>query len=196
MLNKKSTNDEGLNYFNESLSCLQQSCVSVKYLLWLQLLLLQCDGLKIFFVRSFLVRIFPHLDWIRIFTPHISVLSPNAGKCRPEKLQTRILFTQCVSLCCNCKHTDSLDRNSSFIFVWIEISKSWHEALTRSSKKMEFKKTWLKLILYFFILLLFANSGHCVVLRSPYYFPSVNRFQSFSFFDKAAMLGLREKLWL
>ena len=40
------------------------------------------------------------------------------------------------------------------------------------------------------------SSGHCVVPRSPYYFPSVNRFQSFSFFDKAAMLGLRETLWL
>ena len=53
MLNKQSTNHEGLKYFNESLRCLQQSYVSVKYLLWLQLLLLQCDGLKSFFVRSF-----------------------------------------------------------------------------------------------------------------------------------------------
>ena len=33
----------------------------------------------------FLVRIFPHSDWIRRFTPLISVFSPNAGKYGPEK---------------------------------------------------------------------------------------------------------------
>ena len=33
----------------------------------------------------FLVRIFPHSDWIRRDTPYLSVFSPNAGKCGPEK---------------------------------------------------------------------------------------------------------------
>ena len=33
----------------------------------------------------FLVRIFPHSDWIRRDTPYLSVLSPNAGKYAPEK---------------------------------------------------------------------------------------------------------------
>ena len=33
----------------------------------------------------FRVRIFPHLDWIRRDTPHLSVFCPNAGKYGPEK---------------------------------------------------------------------------------------------------------------
>ena len=33
----------------------------------------------------FLVRIFPHSDWIRTDTPYLSVFSPNAGKYRPGK---------------------------------------------------------------------------------------------------------------
>ena len=33
----------------------------------------------------FLVSIFPHLDWIRRDTSYLSVFSPNARKCGPEK---------------------------------------------------------------------------------------------------------------
>ena len=33
----------------------------------------------------FLVRIFPHSDWIQRDNPYLSVFSPNAGKCGPEK---------------------------------------------------------------------------------------------------------------
>ena len=33
----------------------------------------------------FLIRIFPHLDWIRRDTEYLSVFSPNAGKYEPEK---------------------------------------------------------------------------------------------------------------
>ena len=33
----------------------------------------------------FLVRIFPHLDWIRIFKEQTFLFSPNAGKYGPEK---------------------------------------------------------------------------------------------------------------
>ena len=105
----------------------------------------------------FLVLIFPHFDWILRFTPHIFVFSPSAEKCRTDKLWTRILFTQCVSLRWNCKHTDSLDSNSSFIFIWIEISKSWHEALTRSSKKDGIEENMIKINLVFLISLLFGN---------------------------------------
>ena len=146
----------------------------------------------------FLVLISPHLDWLLRFTPHISVFSPSAGKCRKENLRTRIRFTQCVSLRWNCKHTDSLDSNSSFIFIWIEISKSWHEALTRISKKDGIEENMIKINLVFLISLLFANLdrslrllleffwvfvflgslsyGHCVVPQSPISFSSVNRF--------------------
>ena len=35
----------------------------------------------------FLVRIFPHSDWIRRNTPYLFVFSQNAGKCGPEKTQ-------------------------------------------------------------------------------------------------------------
>ena len=40
---------------------------------------------KSFRTRSFLIRIFPHLDWIS---------SPNAEKYGPENLEIRTLFTQ------------------------------------------------------------------------------------------------------
>ena len=42
----------------------------------------------------FLVRIFPHSDWIWRDTPYLTVCSPNAGKCKPEILRIRTLFTQ------------------------------------------------------------------------------------------------------
>ena len=48
----------------ESTTSLRESCLNTKF---------------------FLVRIFPHLDWIRRDTPYLSVFSPNAGKYGPEK---------------------------------------------------------------------------------------------------------------
>ena len=42
----------------------------------------------------FLVRIFPHSDWIRRYTEYLSVFSPNAGKYGPENLRIGILFMQ------------------------------------------------------------------------------------------------------
>ena len=42
--------------------------------------------------RDFLVRIFPHSDWVRRDTSYLFVFSPNAGKCGSEKLQIRTLF--------------------------------------------------------------------------------------------------------
>ena len=45
----------------------------------------------------FLVRIFPHSDWIWRDKKYLSVFSRNAGKCGREKLRIRILFTQCYS---------------------------------------------------------------------------------------------------
>ena len=35
--------------------------------------------------KFFLIRIFPHSEWIRRDTPYLSVFSPNAGKYGPEK---------------------------------------------------------------------------------------------------------------
>ena len=46
--------------------------------------------------RVILVRIFSHSDWIWRDTPILWLFSPNAGKCRPEYLGKRTLFTRCV----------------------------------------------------------------------------------------------------
>ena len=50
------------------------------------------------FIRSFLVRIFPHSDWIWSDTEYLYTFSPNAGKHGPEKLRIRRSFTQCFGL--------------------------------------------------------------------------------------------------
>ena len=43
----------------------------------------------------FLVRLFPHLDWIRRVAEHLSVFSPNTGRYGPEKPRIQTFFTQC-----------------------------------------------------------------------------------------------------
>ena len=60
---------------------------------------LLCTAWKVFVFGVFLVRIFPHSDWIRRDTKYLSVFSPNVGKYGPEKLQLQIrtLSTQCWS---------------------------------------------------------------------------------------------------
>ena len=45
----------------------------------------------------FLVRIFPHSDWIRTDMEHLFAFTPNAGKYGPKKLRIRTLFMQCVT---------------------------------------------------------------------------------------------------
>ena len=52
---------------------------------------------KVFVFGVILVRIFPHLDWIPRDTSYLSVFSSNAGKCWPEQLGIRTLFTLCTS---------------------------------------------------------------------------------------------------
>ena len=57
-----------------------------------------CTAGKVSISGDFLVRIFPHLDWIRKDTPYLSVFSPDAGKYGSEKLRIWILFKQWWSL--------------------------------------------------------------------------------------------------
>ena len=52
---------------------------------------------KVSIFGDFLVRIFPHLDWIRRDASYLSVFSPNAGKYGPELLRIQTLFTQWYS---------------------------------------------------------------------------------------------------
>ena len=61
----------------------------------------------------FLVRIFPHWDWIRRDNPFLPVFSPNAGKYRPEKLQIPPLFTQ------------SYFRTNSLFDTYLTITITW-----------------------------------------------------------------------
>ena len=49
---------------------------------------------KVSLFGVFLVRIFPHSDWILRDTEYFFVFSPNAGKYGPEKFRIRTLFTQ------------------------------------------------------------------------------------------------------
>ena len=49
----------------------------------------EASAWKVFVFEVFLVRIFPHSDWIRRDTPFLFVFSPNAGKHGPENSQYR-----------------------------------------------------------------------------------------------------------
>ena len=62
-------------------------------------------------VGVILVRIFPHLDWIRRDTEYFSVFSPNVGKCGPELLRIRTLFTQCKQFDAKIKTSSDLLEN-------------------------------------------------------------------------------------
>ena len=53
---------------------------------------------KVLIFRVFLVRIFPHLDWIQKDTPNLSLFSQNAEKYAPEKLRIWTLFRHCWEL--------------------------------------------------------------------------------------------------
>ena len=68
----------------------------------------------------FLVRIFPHLDWIRRDTKYLSVFSLNAGKCGPEKLRIWIHFTQCYESSTDC------DKKCKKVYITRIITK-WKE---------------------------------------------------------------------
>ena len=66
------------------------------YLVRLNLLDISITTWKMSVFGVFLVRIFPHLDWIRRGTPYLSVFSPNTGKYTPDKLRIRTFFTQWI----------------------------------------------------------------------------------------------------
>ena len=65
-----------------------------------------------------LVCIFPHSDWIRRDTPYLSVFSPNAGKCGPEKLRVRTLFTRWRLVACY----SGINNTSEHVFAFWDSS--------------------------------------------------------------------------
>ena len=72
----------------------------------------------------FLVRIFPHLDWIRRDTEYPSVISTNAGKWVPEKLWIRAPFTHCRRLHFFMRTSIISQRLNTLIFWRFSVSKS------------------------------------------------------------------------
>ena len=66
--------------------------MSKLYKEWMCAALIITTAWKVSVFGVFLVRIFPHLDWIRRDTPYLR------KKCGPEKLQIRTLCTQFTSI--------------------------------------------------------------------------------------------------
>ena len=75
---------QAIPYFSSPLNELVYRRFSFPFIAW-----------NVFVFGVFLIRFFPQLDWIRRYTEYLFVFSPNARKCRPEKLRIRALFTQC-----------------------------------------------------------------------------------------------------
>ena len=69
----------------------------------------------------FLVRLFPHLDWIRRVAEYLSVFSPNTGKYRPEKPPIQPFFTQCkiyIRLRSDLNPKSKRFKNARSCFIW------------------------------------------------------------------------------
>ena len=90
-----------------------------------------CTAWKVSKYGVFLVRIFPHSDWIRRDTSY-SVLSPNAGKYGPEKTPyfdtfhtvviTIVVFianSVIVYFILACNHRFSREKRNSTTFFWM-----------------------------------------------------------------------------
>ena len=81
---------------------------------------------KVAVFRVFLVRIFPHSDWIQRDTRYLSIFSLNVGKCSPEKIPIRTLFTQWSSTNFNW-NSNSFNRINSFLsHLKYFLRKQWH----------------------------------------------------------------------
>ena len=92
----------------------------------------------------FLVCIYPYSDWIRIDTPYLSVLSPNAEKHGPEKLQIRTLFTQWSILLCIRRNRQAITHifwHSSHIRIYTDQIKS--HVLEHFTQRYFRKTSWM-----------------------------------------------------
>ena len=96
MFIKQSINDEWSKYFNESLSCLQQSWVSLKYVFWFYLSLLQYHCLKCVRIWNFyglyspVFRLNKEICGVNLF------IQSKCGKIRARKTPNTDTFMQCV----------------------------------------------------------------------------------------------------
>ena len=116
----------------------------------------------------FLVRIFPHSDWIRKDTSYLSVFSPNAGKYGPEKtpyLDTFHAMKLCVLQSCdhiintlkneeiNAKCISTYDLSpfytklphNNLLDVLFQLNDFLFKEVTKLSLKLPLKKRILKL---------------------------------------------------
>ena len=74
--------------------------ISVTFLIFDRILYNLTAASKVSVFRVFLVRIFPHSNWIQKDMEYLSVFSPNTGKNGTEKLRIRTLFKQCTQTIC------------------------------------------------------------------------------------------------
>ena len=112
----------------------------------------------------FLVRIFPHSDWIRIDTPYFSVFSPNTGKYGLKKLWIRTLFTQC-SPQMNFNHY-VFHWITSLVWKWCLICNSW-SSQQRCSIKNGVLRNFAKFIEKHLYQSFFFNKVTDVFYRTP-----------------------------
>ena len=81
---------------------------------------------------EFLVRIFPHLDWIRRNTEYLSVFSPNARICRPEKTPNTDTFhivelsdTKQTKTTASQQYKDTLEPKTLILIAVVMIRSMW-----------------------------------------------------------------------
>ena len=65
-------------------------------------------------IRICLVRIFPHLDWIRVDMEYLSIVSPNVGKYGPENSE----YEHFSRSECPAQHFERTFRKQNY-FIWI-----------------------------------------------------------------------------
>ena len=79
---------------------------------------------KVSVFGGFLVRIFPHSDWIRSNTKYLSVFSSNVGKYGPENLRIRTHFTQWILFIKGFQIVDSRTFKLRLTMIWRKF-KEW-----------------------------------------------------------------------
>ena len=98
----------------------------------------------------FLIRIFPHSDWIRRDTSYLSIFSPNAGKYGPEKIPYLDTFTQCESkrFCCFLPNY-----NNRFLTIDIDLNMKYKQDIRSHHQTCNLMATLIRNCDSFFALL-------------------------------------------
>ena len=124
---------------------LAENCI-VKFLLWYCISLIAATWKKTV-LEIFLVRILPHSDWIRRDTEYLSVFSPDAEKCGPEKLRIWTPFTQWAPFT---KSNHIANKSVYFYMSWTSVLTGFQslcnifDALQGALKKFGLHNLWYR----------------------------------------------------